>query len=418
MTPVPRPLSPVPCPITFSHVSKHFRIGSHHDSLRDAIPALLKRLTHRNGHATPAEVFWALKDVSFEVKKGETLGIVGPNGAGKSTILKLLSRISRQTKGTLKVRGRMAALIELGGGFHPDLTGSENIYLQGTMLGFSRRQVKQLYDSIVAFSELEQFLETPVKRYSSGMIVRLGFAIAAHIQPEVLLIDEVLAVGDLSFQQKCYRRIRELKVQGTTMIFISHDLEVVQKLCDRIILMQRGQIVREGPPAQMIGQYRDEVLSNTLKASTEPLEEQDGPVSITSLSLHDAQGQPVETLKTGDALRVEVSVRAKRPIHHPVFRVAIERLDDLLCHAAFSKHSGLAMEEINGEATITLDYPAVNLLPNLYQVTVELFDQDSSIPLAAVRDRCYFQVTSDDHEHGTVHLEHCWGLQSGGGGLK
>lgn len=259
-------------PIEFRHVWKRYRIGSKHDSLRDAIPALLKRWVSRNGrngHAEQPGEFWALKDVSFDVKKGETLGIIGPNGAGKSTVLKLLSKITTSTSGSLKVRGLLAALIELGGGFHPDLTGTENIYLQGTMLGLRHRQIRRFFDSIVAFSELELFLQTPVKRYSSGMVVRLGFAIAAHVQPEVLLIDEVLAVGDLSFQQKCFKRIAELQHLGTTMIFISHNLETVQKLCDRVLFLREGQVVCEGSPSEMVARYRQDAFSNEVKLPLE-----------------------------------------------------------------------------------------------------------------------------------------------------
>ena len=247
-------------PIVFKKVWKRYRIGSKHDTLRDAIPAFFKRLADRNGHGPVEGEFWALKDVSFEVGYGEAVGIVGPNGAGKSTILKLLSRITEQTRGIVKVRGRLAALIELGGGFHPDLTGAENIYLQGTMLGLRRADIKRQYDSIVAFSELEPFLYTPVKRYSSGMVMRLGFAVAAHIQPEVLLIDEILAVGDLSFQQKCFQRIKRLKRQGTTLIFISHNLAAVEKLCDRVLLLKKGQVAGEGDPATLIERYQEEVL--------------------------------------------------------------------------------------------------------------------------------------------------------------
>src|SRR3990167_396831 len=244
-------------PIAFDHVWKRYQLGSTHDSLRDAIPALLKRLAGRDGHEPREDEFWALQDVSFSVRKSETLGIIGPNGAGKSTILKLLSRITHQTRGSLRVRGRLSALIELGGGFHTDLTGAENIYLQGTMLGLARRRIRGLFDRIVAFSELDAFLQTPVKRYSSGMVVRLGFAIAAHVQPEILLLDEVLAVGDLAFQQKCFQRIMELKDAGTTMFFIPHTLEAVQKRCDRVLVMGGGQMLGDGEPAEMIRRYRD-----------------------------------------------------------------------------------------------------------------------------------------------------------------
>jgi len=229
-------------PIAFDHVWKRYQLGSKHDSLRDAIPALLKRWTSRNGHELKDGEFWALRDVSFSVTPKETVGIIGPNGAGKSTILKLLSRISKQTIGDVRVKGRLAALIEIGAGFHPDLTGRENVYLNGTIMGLRHRQINRLFEAIVEFSELGKFLDMPVKRYSSGMVVRLGFAIAAHVNPEVLLVDEVLAVGDLSFQQKCYQRILDLKARGTTIIFISHKLDEVRKVADSITVTSTGSL--------------------------------------------------------------------------------------------------------------------------------------------------------------------------------
>ena len=396
-------------PIHFQHVWKQYRIGSKHDSLRDAIPALLKRWSGRNGYGPQEGEFWALQDVSFDVKKGETLGIVGPNGAWKSTILKLLSRITEQTKGTVRVQGRLAALIELGGGFHQDLTGAENIYLQGTMLGFRRTEIRRLFDAIVAFSELEQFLQTPVKKYSSGMVVRLGFAIAAQIHPEVLLLDEVLAVGDLSFQQKCFQRIAELKHQGTTMIFISHNLEAVQKLCDRVLLLRNGQVISEGEPSAMVRRYREEVLAHHLTtAVAQRSQPDDSPLQIRQVVLKDLNGFPLQSLETGQPLRIETYFKADQPIRHPLFRVAIERLDGLLCQATLSRHSGLNLETLLGEGTLTLEYQAVNLLPNLYQVRVEIFEGNNPIPLAAVRQGCFFQITSDYQEQGTVHLDHAW----------
>lgn len=396
-------------PIQFERVWKRYQIGTQHDSLRDTIPAFLKRLIHRNGTAVREEVFWALKDVSFEVRRGETLGIIGPNGAGKSTVLKLLSRITRQTTGRVAVHGWMAALIELGGGFHPDLTGAENIYLQGTMLGLSRRQIRSMFESIVAFSELEAFLNTPIKRYSSGMVVRLGFAIAAHIHPDVLLLDEVLAVGDLAFEQKCFKRIAELKAAQTTMIFISHDLEAVQKLCDRCLLLHHGQIIASGATAEIVQRYRQDVLEGRLKELSSG-DTAEGPLQLLEVTLQDATGQAVDVCETGQALRVAIRVRADRPIRQPVVRVSLERLDGLLCHAASSHHAGLGLAVLEGRTVVTLEYPALNLLPNLYQVSVELFEGDSPVPLAVLRRGCCFQVTTDHHQEGAVHLEHRWRL--------
>ena len=406
-------MAPSALPIQFERVWKRYQLGSQHDSLRDAIPALWKRFTKRNGRPYTAEEFWALQDVTFHVKKGETLGLVGPNGAGKSTVLKLLSRITSPTKGRAAVKGRLAALIELGGGFHPDLSGAENIYLQGTMLGMRHRDIGTLYDSIVAFSELESFLHMPVKRYSSGMVVRLGFAIAAHVHPEILLIDEVLAVGDMAFQQKCFRRIDELRGLGTTMIFISHNLDAVQKLCDRVVLLGHGQMVGEGEPAEMVRRYRNDVLNTTLRGHRgRQLTPGAGPLRICDIILRDADHASVESVETGQAIRVDVSFEADRPIRHPSFRISLERLDGILCHAVSSRGHGAFPARLEGAGVVSLDYSAVNLLPNLYQVTVEVFEEDGLVPLAAVRQQRFFQVVSDHHEHGMVHLEHLWSAQT------
>lgn len=407
-----------PHPITFEHVSKHYRLGSS-DSLRDAIPAFFKRLSGRNGKqpTDDSNDFWALRDVTFHVRRGETLGLVGHNGAGKSTILKLLSKITTPTQGRLNVRGRMAALIELGGGFHQDLTGAENIYLQGTMLGLSRAQIARAFDSIVEFSDLQSFLQTPVKRYSSGMVVRLGFAIAAHIHPEVLLLDEVLAVGDLAFQQKCYKRISELKQAGTTMIFISHSLDAVQRLCDRVLLLRGGQVVDEGEPATMLQRYREDVLTNKLRtASTGPVHDGEA-LAITRVELRDAADLPIQTLATGQALRIEIGLRAKRPIAQAIVRVLIERLDGLLCHAASTQPLPL-LAVPQRDAGLTLEYPEMNLLPNLYQVGVEIYETESPFPIAAARPCGFFQVTSDTPEQGTVRLPHRWIVSGAGSDVR
>lgn len=400
-------------PLELSHVWKRYRIGAGHESLRDAIPAVFNRLIRSNGHRLQEGEFWALQDLSCVVKKGETLGIIGRNGAGKSTVLKLLSRITQQTRGTIHVRGRLVALIELGGGFHPDLTGAENIYLQGTMLGLKHGQLKKLFDSIVSFSELDAFLQTPVKRYSSGMVVRLGFAIAAHIHPEILLIDEILAVGDLTFQQKCFRRIAELKAMGTTMIFISHNLNEVQKLCDRVVMLHEGRVIAEGHPQEVVRRYREAALTHVIKQSR-TAERAIGPLCITGVSLRDREGLAVDALKTGTPLRIEVHYAALRPIHQPSFRVAIERSDGLLCHAT-SSHACLPLPSLTGEGAVTVEYPAMDLLQDIYQVVVQVFEGTNPIPVASLRQHCFFQVSGDhdQQEQGAVHLDHRWELRNG-----
>lgn len=412
MSHVSCPMSQTLCPITVSHVWKRYRIGSKHDSLRDAIPALIKRLSGRNGHDLQQGEFWALKDVSFDVKPGETLGIIGPNGAGKSTALKLLSRICKQTKGDICVRGRLAALIEVGAGFHADLTGRENIYLNGTIMGLRHKQIDELFDSIVAFSELERFLDMPLKRYSSGMAVRLGFSIAAHIQPENLLIDEVLAVGDLSFQQKCYQRILDLKARGTTIVFISHNLEAVQRLCDRVILLHQGEVLRDGDSAEVISYYRQEVLRRRQferkTAMTPEGVRTLGDVEVTELRLLDGAAGVTDAFETGEPMRVRLTCAPKRRIQDPSVTVTIERLDGLICHETLTRHAGLSWPQWECPQVLSLSYDALNLLPNTYQVVVAVHEGRNPTPLVELRNHCYFHITSRRHTRGTVHLEHRW----------
>jgi lipopolysaccharide transport system ATP-binding protein len=243
--------------ISFNSVSKKYKLGFKKDALRDAIPHFFKSLIKKESeHSGHPKYIWALNNVNFQVKKGEFLGIIGPNGAGKSTILKIISKITKPTQGFVSINGRVGALIEIGAGFHPDLTGRENIYLNGSILGLKKKEIDEKFDRIVEFSELEQFLDTPVKRYSSGMYVRLGFSVAAHLDPDILLIDEVLAVGDMSFQEKCLNRIRHLKENKTTVVFISHNLGAVQKVCNRAIYLKEGQIAVKGETAMVINDYK------------------------------------------------------------------------------------------------------------------------------------------------------------------
>jgi len=237
--------------LRMERVYKKFRKGESFNSLRDLIPTLTGRMFRQQELSeTDGRDFWALQDVSFEVKCGEALGIIGHNGAGKSTALKILSRIMRPTKGSMVVNGRLSALIEVAAGFHQDLTGRENIFLNGTILGMSKREITSKLDQIIAFSGLEEFIDTPVKRYSTGMYARLGFSVAAHVDPDVLIVDEVLSVGDSAFQQKCLTRMRDIIHRGATVLFVSHNLKSVADFCHRCLLLQRGQIIMNGPPEE------------------------------------------------------------------------------------------------------------------------------------------------------------------------
>jgi homopolymeric O-antigen transport system ATP-binding protein len=244
--------------IQVEHLSKRYRIGGRqpYESLRDSLAAVVRAPLRRlRSGKTPAEAIWALKDVSFEVTTGEVVGIIGRNGAGKSTLLKILSRITRPTKGRVTLNGRIGSLLEVGTGFHSELTGRENIFLNGAILGMTRREIERKFDEIVAFAEFEQFLDTPVKHYSSGMTVRLAFAVAAHLEPEILIIDEVLAVGDVAFQRKCLGKMNEVARAGRTVLFVSHDLSAVNGLCERAILLNEGSILKSGPPLEVTAYY-------------------------------------------------------------------------------------------------------------------------------------------------------------------
>ena len=404
-------------PVIVSNLWKRYQIGMVHHSLRDAIPAWFKNGWRAQPGAPPTSeegVFWALKDVSFEVAKGETLGIIGRNGAGKSTILKLLSGISKQTQGTLKIQGKLAALIEVGAGFHPDLTGRENVFLNGAIMGLKRQEIRALFEQIVEFAEIEQFIDTPVKRYSSGMYVRLGFAIAAHVNPDILLIDEVLAVGDLAFQQKCLQRIHELKRIGKTMIFISHNLSAVQRICDRIILLDAGKVIAEGDVAEVIAAYRDRVVAKErqgfAKARARQSEQRGNGsgVRIEQVQVRNREGQATETLETGERMIVEVAYACDRRIERPTVTISIDRVDGVVCHIASTQREGVPIAPIEGAGVLSLVYPAMDLLPNAYRISVELSEEGRTVPLDSRKHGGFFSITSDHAEGGAVHLDHSW----------
>jgi len=312
-------------PLQFDHVFKKFKKGELYDSLRDLVPAVTRRLLHGAppGSELQAKEFWALNDVSFTVNRGEAFGIVGSNGAGKSTILKTLSGILRPTMGRVVVNGRLSALIEVSAGFHPDLTGRENIYLNGTILGMTRAEITDRMDAIVAFSGLEEFLDTPVKRYSSGMFARLGFSVAAHVEPDLLVVDEVLSVGDYLFQQKCIERMSEIMSGGTTVLFVSHNLRAVVDLCQRSLLLERGRVIDIGPSEGIVQQY----LTRLSKGRTL---DSDRDVRITKVTVTPVEGDARVTFESGSTVDITVEAVARTP--HKDVSVVILIADDHQYH--------------------------------------------------------------------------------------
>ncbi len=293
--------------LRMEHVYKKFRMGDVFNSLRDLVPALTGRMFQRQDLADDDQrEFWALRDVSFEVKPGEAFGIIGHNGAGKSTILKILSRIMKPTKGNMVVNGRLSALLEVSAGFHQDLTGRENIFLNGTILGMNRREIESKLDQIISFSELEEFIDTPVKRYSSGMYARLGFSVAAHVDPEVLIVDEVLSVGDHMFQQRCMERMSSILKGGATVLFVSHNLKAVSELCGRAMLLKKGEVALISDTDSVVRHYLKDAQETCVGDESEP-------VYISKVTVSDELGER-STFESGQTAWIDVEVTARERV--------------------------------------------------------------------------------------------------------
>jgi lipopolysaccharide transport system ATP-binding protein len=332
--------------VVFERVWKKFRRGERHDSLRDLIPSLFAR---ENPNALGVQQFWAVQDVSFQVKRGEALGIIGPNGAGKSTTLKLLTKILRPTRGHCAVIGRVGTLIEVAAGFHPDLTGRENVFFQGAIMGMKQSEIARKMDQIIEFAGVRDFIETPVKRYSSGMNARLGFSVAAHLDPEVLIIDEVLSVGDSAFQERCVARMKEFKRQGVAIVFVSHNLQAVSNLCDQAILLKR-EVVAAGAV--------DSVLREYVQSQASPVPQQSNtPVSIQKATLTGETGEPVDDLNPGEHLTLRVGYSVSSDIRDVTFGFMLYRSIDrlILYEGNFADHE-LGLPELNAGTDFQIDF--------------------------------------------------------------
>ena len=324
------------------------------------------------------EIYWALKDVSFNVSQGERIGVIGPNGSGKSTLLKILSRIVTPTGGRVELSGRVASLLEVGTGFHPELSGRENIYLNGSILGMTRKEIKSRFDEIVSFAEVERFLDTPVKRYSSGMRVRLAYSVAAHLDADIIIVDEVLAVGDAAFQRKCIGNMQDMSGQGRTILFVSHNMGIVQSLCNRLILLESGQIVSQGDPAPVIRSYLassehsdSESLSSGYWVNKEKLEKsgtQD--FRITSLELINPSN-PEHGPRTGDPLIIRIHYSANRDWHSPAFILGVkDPLGYEILRLSTSPISGFVIDEIFSSGCIQLTLDSLPLVSGEFYIDV------------------------------------------------
>lgn len=364
--------------IQFEHVTKRYRIGQWLPSIREA-------LSSRNGK-TPEQYHLAVNDVSFALEPGESMGVIGPNGAGKTTILKLLSGVTHPTDGQIAINGRFSALIELGAGFHPDLSGRENIFLNGTILGMPRSEIQRRFDQIVDFAGIGPFLDTPVKRYSSGMYARLGFSIAAHVDPDVLLVDEVLAVGDYAFQQKCYAHMDLLRRNGTSLIFVSHNMEAVRRVCDRGLVMYRGNNIFQGSAAEAVIAYSDAVR-DAARATQHEMPTEDGlaervmtfDAEIARVTLMDADGLPITVVSSGDTVRVAVDVRFNKAVEHPIFSFTIRTVDGRIVYDTTTRWRNMETPcfEANEECRVEYDLE-LPLLDGEFELGVDVAAGDFS----------------------------------------
>jgi ABC-type polysaccharide/polyol phosphate transport system ATPase subunit len=404
-------------------LSKLYRRTLPGDRLRTLKSALVQRSLTQGIAREDAIV--ALEGVDFSVARGEAFGVIGGNGSGKSTLLKMVAGMLKPSTGRISVRGRVAALIELGAGFHPEISGRENVYINGAVLGLSRRKIDQVYDEIVEFSGLGDFMEEPVKNYSSGMYVRLGFAVAVHTEPDVLLVDEVLAVGDEAFAHRCIRRIEEFLGEGRTLLLVSHSLDLVEGVCDRVLWLEGGQQRLVGPPRRVIDAYRQEVAElegeahltakrERDKAPEEVAEElrwgsRDAEITAVRLLVDGAEKYHLES---GEPAVFEVRARAAQPLDDFVFGVAVQTPRGVECWGTNTDLKGLVPGRFEGEAVVRLACPALRLAPGEYVVDVAIHSREGA-PYDYQKRALAFTVTSRERGAGVYFPEHRWEFDGG-----
>jgi lipopolysaccharide transport system ATP-binding protein len=356
------------------------------------------------------EDFWALREVSFDVQPGEVIGIIGRNGAGKSTLLKILSRITRPTRGKVRLRGRVGSLLEVGTGFHPELTGRENIVLNGVILGMGRKEIARKFDQIVAFAEIERFLDTPVKRYSSGMYVRLAFAVAAHLEPEILIVDEVLAVGDSQFQEKCLGAMQDTASSGRTVLFVSHNMASIQQLCHRAVLFKAGQLAADGLPREIVRSY----FSNSHKASRVFLKDwqdrqSNGQARIIQFEIANAEGELITSIPVGGSVRFSIAADFTEPVVDPCFGVLIHTATGEPILDVRSIHDGLRLGRVQGSVTVQVSLDKLGLYPGDYLLSPWITDAAFRSDIDWAKHCCTLRVEAAPGPHGDLRLESAWG---------
>lgn len=404
--------------IDVHHVAKRFK--SYQRSQR-SIQELFMSL-FRSQNAAEQSYFWPLRDVSFKLNAGDTVGIIGNNGSGKSTLLKLISGILELTSGTIRVNGRISSLLELGAGFHPDLTGRENIYLNGSIYGLTHNEINERIEQIIDFSELREFIDTPVKHYSSGMYVRLGFAVAVQSEPDVLLIDEVLAVGDARFQAKCLDTIQNFREQGGTLILVSHSLSAIESICNRVIWLEQGRIQEEGSPTDVIMAYQSHIASeeNTVHKNQVAIAQKaaaagarrwgSGEVQIIQVELCNNKGEPQTAFFTGEELEVRLHYHAPQRVEHIIFGLAIHHQNGTHITGPNSRSGGLSIPFVEGKGEVIYRIETLSLMEGTYFFSFAVHDE-ADTKMFDYHDRLYkFRVYrgSFQEQFGLVTLNGSW----------
>ena len=377
----------MPAAIEIDHVSKRFRL------FREKPSSLKARLISSRSRA---EDFWALRDVSFEVRQGESLGLIGHNGSGKTTLLKVIAGILRPTEGVVRSRGRLAALLELGAGFHPELTGRENVYLNASFLGLTRRDTDRVYDDIVGFAEISDFMDNQVKFYSSGMLVRLGFAVAVHVDPEILLVDEVLAVGDEAFQAKCLNRIRGFQREGRTIVLVTHALDTVRQVCDRAVMLDHGDLYAKGNPLDVVRELRYVLLRKDPGFTPE---EGTREVELAEVALIRDDGTTERPVRVGEDLTIQIDAKANQIVAD---LVASFQLLDSANHPVVDGREPIGL--IEGKKRVRFDLRELPLVPGRYFVTVGLEAGESGRLLHVQTQRYWFEVVDEERPHDAVEI--------------
>jgi len=380
--------------VEFRNVSKHYRLGLTRTSLLSWVSQSVRKIVSNPSPSTKdSSEIWALQDISFRLDRGESLGLIGRNGAGKSTMLKLLARITEPTTGTVVVDGTVAALIELGSGFHPDLTGRQNIYLNGTILGLTRKEIDRRFDEIVDFSEVARFIETPVKRYSSGMLVRLGFAVASCIDPDILLVDEVLAVGDAPFRQKCLARIEQLSNKGTSIVFVSHNLYMVQSVCKTSLYFDKGRLKYVGATQDAIDMYERDVHAERADAFTGTLHE--GPATSSTATINHVDvvnrtGETTDTFRSGEYLEVRIHYGTVHPGERLNASVRIVRSDGVTCCTMRTAVDGVELFLPGRRGTFGLVMDNHQLTRGSYFIEARILNEKDNVVLGSCWSRPFF----------------------------